>query len=113
MQAAALEPSQIRRQGRQGVEDGEGILGDRGQHVGHRGKGDQPQAHLAVLQDQVLNFLAGTAQSAWGHVVRLHGAGDVQQDEQVVARVEKAHVFVVPPRTGHGDDQQRPQGGPA
>ena len=111
-QAAALELGQVRGQGRQGVEQGLGVLGDGREDVGHRGEGEQADAHLAVLLDQVLDLLAGPPQAVGGDVGDLHGAGDIQEDEQVVPGVEQADVGVVPTRPGHGHHQQGPEQGP-
>ena len=111
-QAAALKLGQVRGQGRQGVEQGLGVLGDGREDVGHRGEGEEADAHLAVLLDQVLDLLTGPRQAMGGDVGDLHGTGDVQQDEQVVAGVKEADVGVVPARPGHARHQQRPEQGP-
>jgi hypothetical protein len=109
---APLELGQVRGQGRECVEDREGVFGDWGDHMGDRGEGDQPQANLAVDHDEVLDLLARPGDAARGHVGDLHGAGDVEQDQHVVAGMKEPHVGVVPAWPSHGEQQQGPEQGP-
>ena len=105
-QAAALQPDQVARDGWQDIPDSLAILRDRGHHVGHGGKGNEADAHLAIPVDQILDLLSGTAQAGGLHIRYFHGAGDVQEYHQIGAGPEQLDLGVVQTRSGHGDRQR-------